>query len=783
MSKFSNQAKFNLTVLQLIAVLTAISGVLALIFEVRNLVIHSFEVYISRLSLTVFAFIILVLSNTSTGKSKTNLLIHFLLFTVIASSFFVVTKITNLFAVNSNVLAFYVFLVGISIRWHYINQIIVVMYLILSIIGVQLVNAGVYTAHANFIETISIVSVLCVLSIIASILLGSKIETEPEAEEPEKKDDLYFDDFISNAAEGFFRISVDSRFIFANLSLVKLLGYSNVDEVINLNDASKVFVNDSDFSDLKKIVDKSEKVKNFRSLIVRPDGTKISVKINARKVNRGKQTESYYEGSIADFSSQIKLENETKAEIEKLTEEKKRIEQEAEAAVKSSEIKTQFLANMGHEIRTPMNSVFGLLSLIEDGQFETLDELKEYAVNARSAAGSLMDIINNVLDISNIEAGKMDLSEIEFDLTEEINKAVSIIGQRAREKGLGVKVNIAEDIPGKIIGDAMKYRQVLINLLTNAIKFTETGEVSIEVAIAKKTEDTIQLNTSVQDSGCGIPKEKLEMVFGKYKESDLGGVPKNGVGLGLMICKEFVNLMDGSIEIESKVNEGTTVSFSVIFGLIKDLADSPKQSAINIEPIDKTKKKEPEKIVEKKIDESKEQEIKKESSDAKTSLGIAEEKSLIENFDKIEEKYSKKAEETFSSSSTTDQETKSGKKRLLLVEDNPISQKVEQKLLSGAGYAVDAVSSGKLAIEAVKSQPFDLILMDIEMEGMDGIEATKRIRALESPISAIPIIAVTAHSSMKDRERCLDAGMNDYIAKPININFLKMTIDQWLYRK
>lgn len=783
MSKFSNQAKFNLTVLQLIAVLTAISGVLALIFEVRNLVIHSFEVYISRLSLTVFAFIILVLSNTNTGKSKTNLLLHLLLFTVITSSFFVVTKITNLFAVNSNVLAFYVFLFGISIRWHYFNQIIVVMYLILSIIGVQLVDPGVYTSHTNFIETISIVSVLCVLSIIASILLGSKIEKEPETVALTENDDLHFDDFINNAAEGFFRISADSRFIFANLALVKLLGYSNVEEVINLNDASKVFVNGSDLSDLKKIVDKSERVKNFRSLIVRPDGTKISVKINARKVSRDKQTESYYEGSIADITSQVKLENETKAEIEKLTEEKKRIEQEAEAAVRSSEIKTQFLANMGHEIRTPMNSVVGLLSLIEDGQFETLEELKEYAVNARSAAGSLMDIINNVLDISNIEAGKMDLSEIEFDLTEEINKAVSIIGQKAREKGLGVKINIADDIPGKIIGDAMKYRQVLINLLSNAIKFTETGEVSVEVTTAKKTEDTIQLNTIVQDSGCGIPKEKLEMIFGEYKESNQNSIPKNGVGLGLMICKEFVNLMDGSIEIESKVNEGTTVSFSVIFGLIKDLVDEPKQSAINIEPVDKTKKKEPEKNIEKKADEIKEQKIRKELSDSKTSLGIAAEKSLIENFDKIEEKYSKKAEEIFSSSSTSDQDTKSGKKRLLLVEDNPISQKVEQKLLSGAGYAVDAVSSGKLAIEAVKSQPFDLILMDIEMEGMDGIEATKRIRALEAPINEIPIIAVTAHSSMKDRERCLDAGMNDYIAKPININFLKMTIDQWLYRK
>ncbi|MDD3557184.1 MAG: response regulator [Melioribacteraceae bacterium] len=783
MSKFSNQAKINLTVLQLIAVLTAISGVLALIFEVRNLVIHSFEVYISRLSLTVFAFIILVLSNTNTGKSKTNLLLHFLLFTVIASSFFVVTKITNLFAVNSNVLAFYVFLVGISIRWHYINQIIVVMYLILSIIGVQIVNPGVYTSHTNFIETISIVSVLCVLSIIASILLGSKIQIEPETEELGEKDDLHFDDFVNNAAEGFFRISVDSKFIYANLSLVKLLGYSNVDEVINLNDASKVFANGSDLSDLKKIVDKSERVKNFRSLLVRPDGTKISVKINARKVNHDKRAEIYYEGSIADITSQVKLENESKAEIEKLKEENNRIEQEAAAALRSSEIKTQFLANMGHEIRTPMNSVFGLLSLIEDGQFETLEELKEYAVNAKSAAGSLMDIINNVLDISNIEAGKMDLSEIEFDLTEEINKAVSIIGQRAREKGLGVTVNIAGDIPVKIIGDAMKYRQVLINLLSNAIKFTETGEVSVEVATAKKTEDTIQLNTIVQDSGCGIPKEKLEMIFGEYKENNENGVPKNGVGLGLMICKEFVNLMDGTIEIESKINEGTTVSFSVIFGLIKDLVDSPKQSAIKIEHVDKSKKKEPEKIIEKKLVEIKKENSREESSDSKTTLGIAAEKSLIENFDKIEEKYSKKAEEIFSSTTATDKDTKSGKKRLLLVEDNPISQKVEQKLLTGAGYAVDAVSSGKLAIEAVKSEPFDLILMDIEMEGMDGIEATKRIRALEVPINEIPIIAVTAHSSMKDRERCLDAGMNDYIAKPININFLKMTIDQWLYRK
>lgn len=781
MDKFSQHQKINLNVLQLIAVLTAISGVLALIFEVRNLVIHSFEVYISRLLLTVFAFIVLVLSNTKSGKDKTNWLIHFLLFTVIISSFLVVTRITDLFAINSNVLAFYVFLVGISIRWHFVNQIIVVMYIVISIIGVIVINQGVYLSQVNFIDTISVVSVLCVLSIVASIILGNKVDEEPEEIQQSDKEDFHFDDFIDNAAEGFFRLSADSKFLYANLSLAKLLGYSTVEEALNISDASTIFASSSDLNELKKIVDKSERVKNYRSTIVQSDEAKIFVKINARKVTDKKGKLAYYEGSIVDISSQVKLETEKKSEIEKLIEEKKKIENEAAAAIKSAEIKTQILGNMGHEIRNPMNSVLGLLSLIESGQFENQTELIDYAVNAKSAAVSLMDLINNVLDISSIESGKMDLSEVEFDLTDEINKIVSIIGQRVREKGLGVKVSIADDIPEKIIGDATKYRQVLINLLSNAIKFTDSGEIIVEVTTAKKTEATIQLNTVVHDSGSGIPKEKLDVIFGEYKNNGESGLPKNGFGLGLMICKEFVNLMDGSIEIESKVGEGTTVSFSVIFGLHKDFLDSAstKKNVINISPVKPLKDDQ----VQKEPNQSENDIVEQKTPVVQPALGISEEKSLIENFDKIEEKYSKKAEEINFSSTDQNDNGRSKKKRLLLVEDNPISQQVEKKLLTGAGYLVDAVSSAKQAIHAVETQTFDLILMDIEMEGMDGIEATRRIRALEEPKNVIPIIAVTAYSSMKDRERCLDAGMNDYIAKPININFLKMTIDQWLYRK
>ena len=474
----------------------------------------------------------------------------------------------------------------------------------------------------------------------------------------------------------------------------------------------------------------------------------------------------------------MKSEQERKRELEVLRFEKKKANHETNSAVYTSNIKTQFLANMSHEIRTPMNSVLGFLTLIENGLFESEDELKDFARNAKISADSLLDIINNILDISKIEAGKMELYEDDFNIQDEIDKAQSIVTPSAKEKGLKLSCVIEENVPRTLIGDATRYRQVLVNLLGNAVKYSESGEINIKVEVAGKTEATAKILTVVKDQGPGIAQDKIPTLFKPYSQvRSKKWVKEKGTGLGLMICKEFVNLMGGEISIESKVGEGTKISFTVVLTVEKNfLADrekvKPERDFRKIE--EKTKPNQD-------IPKIKEPDI---SETVKTETIIPEQvfEETADTFlseEELEKTLQNEDDNSYEINSLAG--SQKSKKRLLLVEDNPISQSVELKLLREAGYAVDPVSNGYDAIEAIKTDSFDLVLMDIEMSDLDGIETTKRIRELDPPMGLIPIIAVTAHSSMKDREKCLAAGMDDYIAKPININFLKMTIDQWLY--
>jgi CheY-like chemotaxis protein len=259
------------------------------------------------------------------------------------------------------------------------------------------------------------------------------------------------------------------------------------------------------------------------------------------------------------------------------------------------------------------------------------------------------------------------------------------------------------------------------------VKFTDHGKIALNIELKSMTESVIEIITSIQDTGAGIPSDKLSMLFEPYIQVKNKKGVKEGTGLGLVISREFVRLMHGEIHVESKVGLGSKFSFNVKMKLLPDAV---------IESADKED----------------------------TSAAVHEE-------------FQSKLEAQPESEVKPDHHSK---KKILLVEDNPISQNLELKILREVGYNVEAVSNGNDAIQSAMSGTFNLILMDIEMADVDGITATKKIREIDSPVSKIPIIAVTAHSSMKDRERCLAAGMDDYIAKPINIHFLKITIDQWL---
>ncbi|MCX7798141.1 MAG: ATP-binding protein [Melioribacter sp.] len=707
-----------------LATFTAAAGIVALIFEVLYFSEHSVQLYISRVASVLIAFILLIVSNSKFGKNHPVLLVHILLLSIVAS-FGVMTYLEpHTLVFNSHIISLIIFTAALFLSWEVKNQIIVAIYYNLVFIASIIFNNPSISSIPNMIESIVLVLIISVMAIVASYinyrLRHEALLKSYEVILSEKK----FRNLFENSTEGIFQILPSGKFTAVNPAFVKLIGYTNEDDVYKLNFIDDLFKRKADWDLLHKLLEKQGKVRNYRVHFQKKDGSEITVRINIRISYDEDEDITYYEGSVQDITQQVQAENERQKALEALRQEKLKSDIAAQKAQQESSYKSKFLANMSHEVRTPMNSVMGFLTLIENDLFESKEELKSFARDARLAAESLLDIINNILDISKIEAGKMELDINEFNIRDEIHKVYSIMGQAARQKGIELEEEVDHEIPEKIYGDSTRYRQIVLNLVGNAVKFTDEGKVKITVKLNSRTINTVEILTSVEDTGHGIPPEKIPFLFEPYVQVRSKKDKKEGTGLGLVIAKEFVKLMGGDIKVESKPGLGSKFYFNAFFRL------SP-----------------PDKIEEEKIETP----LAKESQ---------KEELVIEDAKKFEQK----------------------KKKLLLVEDNPISQNLETKILREVGYDVDAVSNGQDAIDAIKTGQYDLVLMDIEMTDMDGITATKKIREIPGDIGKIPIIAVTAHSSMKDREKCLAAGMNDYIAKPINIHFLKLTIDQWLNR-
>ena len=565
-------------------------------------------------------------------------------------------------------------------------------------------------------------------------------------------------DFIDFSSFPFVRFNINGKLLYVNQAFAKMLAYSTRSEFqeISIND---LFVDKDKWQIFLSELNKKDKLEKYLVDLFQKNWSKITTEFSLKSVKDEMGNTKYFEGIITQKEN-TNL-NEILEEIENLREKEKFFASRVDKANYTKDVKSQILANMTHEIKTPINSIVGFLTLIEQHLFESEEELQDFAHNARISADSLLEMINNILDISKIEAGKMELDESEFSLVEEVEKAKSIALLPGGKNNLKISTNIDEQLKSKVIGDSLRYRQVLMNVLTNSVKYTESGSIDISINIEKEFETKVLIKTSVKDTGIGIPKDKLSSLFQPYTQVKTKKWNKqDGSGLGLMISKELVQLMNGEIVIKSKEGVGTIVEFTT---LMKSSSSNFNRGVHKSVQNDK-RSNEFEKI------STKDSKINNLIYEQKTDLN---DKSKASNF----------IVGDFIDSSNFTEKLDPNIKRILLVEDNPISQKVELKLLKENGYNVSAVSNGYDAVEAVKTSGFNLVLMDVEMAGIDGLEATKRIRDLEKPISKIPIIAVTAHSSMKDREKCLAAGMDDYIAKPININFMKITIDHWLGKK
>lgn len=546
-----------------------------------------------------------------------------------------------------------------------------------------------------------------------SQLVVEHMRTETALKESEEK----LRNIVENSTNLFYSHTPNHVITYLSPQIEGMLGYAVEEAMVKWTElASDSPINKEGLKKTVAAIESGRIQSPYELELLHKNGQKVMLEIREVPVVENGKTVAIV-GAATDITERKKAENHLLKANRQLEEAIAHANQMALEAEQANHAKGEFLANMSHEIRTPMNGIIGFTEMLLDTELN--DEQKDFVRTIKQSGEGLLSLLDDILDFSKMEAGRLDLEEENFSPGKQARLVCELIRPKVKERPVEILWRIGNDVPDYVIGDPVRFRQVLLNLMGNAVKFTHSGKIELSIDMIDQDHHRVKLRTSIRDTGIGIPEDKIKTIFDTFQQAD-GSTTRRygGTGLGLSICKQIVEIMGGEIWAESKPGPGSIFHFTAWLA-------TPTEKDGRFEP--------------------KEQ-------------GINASHHLIQ----------KDAEHPV---------------RILVAEDNHVNQKLAKTLLSKAGHQVELANNGLEAFEIFTKTPngFDLIFMDIQMPEMDGMNATRAIR--DGGFDSIPIVAMTAHAMKGDHEKCLEAGMNDYIRKPIKREFMFGMIEKWVHKK